>query len=220
MRLVLIRHGQTPSNVSGLLDTRVPGPGLTGLGLEQAAALPRALADEDISAIYVSTMVRTHLTAAHLAAARRLETIERPGVREITSGDLEMRSDHDSVMRYMSTVFDWTRGELDRRIPGGESGAEFLDRFDDVIAEAASGDHEAVAVVSHGAAIRTWMSLRGRNVPSDFIMHNPLHNTGVVVADGTPDAGWEILSFMGEAIGGDRVESAAAGPAGEPVAQD
>ena len=29
MRLVLIRHGQTPSNVCGLLDTAPPGPGLT-----------------------------------------------------------------------------------------------------------------------------------------------------------------------------------------------
>ena len=32
MRLLLIRHGQTPSNVLGLLDTAVPGPGLTDLG--------------------------------------------------------------------------------------------------------------------------------------------------------------------------------------------
>ena len=46
MRLLLIRHGQTPSNVLGALDTLVPGPGLTPLGLEQAAAIPDALAGE------------------------------------------------------------------------------------------------------------------------------------------------------------------------------
>jgi release factor glutamine methyltransferase len=38
VRLLLIRHGQTPSNVLGLLDTAPPGPGLTDLGVEQAAA--------------------------------------------------------------------------------------------------------------------------------------------------------------------------------------
>ena len=54
MRLLLIRHGQTPGNVLGQLDTAFPGPGLTGLGERQAAALPEALADEDIEAIQAS----------------------------------------------------------------------------------------------------------------------------------------------------------------------
>ncbi|KTR37372.1 histidine phosphatase, partial [Curtobacterium oceanosedimentum] len=42
MRLLLIRHGQTPANVSGVLDAEVPGPGLTELGQQQADALPAA----------------------------------------------------------------------------------------------------------------------------------------------------------------------------------
>ena len=43
MRLILILHGQTTSNVDGLLDTDEPGAGLTGLGFVQAAGLPDAL---------------------------------------------------------------------------------------------------------------------------------------------------------------------------------
>ncbi|BCW50626.1 hypothetical protein StoSoilB13_29680 (plasmid) [Arthrobacter sp. StoSoilB13] len=50
MKLLLIRHGQTPGNVAGQLDTAFPGPGLTELGERQAAALPEALADESIQA--------------------------------------------------------------------------------------------------------------------------------------------------------------------------
>ena len=42
MRLILIRHGETPSNVRGSLDTSLPGPGLTDLGQEQAEAIPAA----------------------------------------------------------------------------------------------------------------------------------------------------------------------------------
>ena len=217
MRLILVRHGQTPSNVKGLLDTRVPGPGLTRLGLQQAAALPIALVDEDISAIYVSTMVRTHLTAAHLAAALELETIQRAGVREVMSGDLEMRGDRGSVERYMTTVFDWTRGDLDKRMPGGESGAEFFARFDGVIEEAADAGHSTVAIVSHGAAIRAWSSFRGVNMPGDFILHNSLHNTGIVIAEGEPGSAWNVLSFMGEAIVGDRMDAVGTGPAGVRV---
>lgn len=43
MRLILIRHGQTPSNVEHFLDTAVPGPGLTELGSQQMAGACAAL---------------------------------------------------------------------------------------------------------------------------------------------------------------------------------
>ena len=72
MRLMLIRHGQTPSNVLGLLDTNPPGPGLTDLGIRQAAALPATLAGCRIDAIYASNQPRAQLTAQPLAAARGL----------------------------------------------------------------------------------------------------------------------------------------------------
>jgi broad specificity phosphatase PhoE len=219
VRLIFIRHGQTPSNVRGLLDTRVPGPGLTSLGLEQAAALPGSLADEHISAIYVSTMVRTHLTAAYLAASLELESIERAGLREISSGDMEMRGDGASVDVYMSTVFSWTRGDLDRHIPGGESGADFLERFDAVIAEVVATGQPTVAIVSHGAAIRAWTAIRGANMPDNFIAENSLHNTGIVIVEGRPEGGWEVVSYMGDAVGGSAVDSPIVGPTGDDAAK-
>ncbi len=64
MRLLLIRHGQTPGNVLGQLDTAHPGPGLTELGEQQAAALARSLANERIGLLYASTLIRTQITAA------------------------------------------------------------------------------------------------------------------------------------------------------------
>ena len=67
MRLFLIRHGQTPANVLGELDTAHPGPGLTELGTRQAAVIPDALRLESIDAVFASTLVRTHLTAQPLA---------------------------------------------------------------------------------------------------------------------------------------------------------
>jgi len=43
MRLILIRHGQTVSNVGGLLDTAHPGADLTPLGRQQAGSLVTTL---------------------------------------------------------------------------------------------------------------------------------------------------------------------------------
>jgi len=200
MRLILIRHGQTPSNVLGLLDTRIPGPGLTELGLAQAAAIPLALAGESIDALFASVQVRSQLTAAPLSKVLGLEVSVRLGIREIDSGDLEMLGDVDSVHSYMSTIFAWVAGDKNLRMPGGESGHEVFARFDAVIAEADAAGHETVAVVAHGAIIRMWAGGRARNTGAEFTIRNMLENTGIVILQGSPEAGWDALSWMGVAV--------------------
>jgi broad specificity phosphatase PhoE len=217
MRLLLVRHGQTPSNVDFLLDTAVPGPGLTALGERQAAALPEALADEDIEALYASTLIRTQLTAAPLAAARGLGIVVRDGIREVSAGDLEMLDGHSEAGHtYMATVFAWSAGDTELRMPGGESGAEALARYDAVVAEAAALGVGTVALVSHGAAIRMWTAARAGNVDIDFAAARPLDNTGVVVLEGSPADGWKALSWEGAVVesAGRVTES---GPAGRPL---
>ncbi|MFE3163950.1 histidine phosphatase family protein [Streptomyces sp. NPDC059224] len=214
MRLLLIRHGQTPTNVDFLLDTAVPGPGLTTLGRQQAAALPEALADEDIEALYVSTLTRTQLTAAPLAAARGLVPLVRDGVREVSAGDLELLPGHsERGQEYMRTVFAWAAGDTALRMPGGETGSETLARYDAVIAEAAASGAGTVAVVSHGAAIRLWAAARADNVDVAFAAARPLGNTGVVVLEGSPADVWKAVSWEGSVV----EATGESGPAGEPV---
>ncbi|MEV5492887.1 histidine phosphatase family protein [Streptomyces bobili] len=213
MRLLLVRHGETPSNVDRLLDTAVPGPGLTRLGERQAVALPEALAGEDIDALYASTLVRTRLTAAPLAAAHGLDILVRDGIREITAGDLELLpGDSEPGERYMRTVFAWAAGDVRLRMPGGESGTEFLERYDAVVAEAAASGARTVALVSHGAAIRTWTAARALNVDVPFAAAHPLANTGVIVLDGSPSDGFKALTWAGATV----APAGEGGPAGEP----
>jgi broad specificity phosphatase PhoE len=218
MRLLLIRHGQTPSNVGGILDTRIPGPGLTTLGEAQAAAIPETLAGEQIDAIYASTQVRSQITAAPLVAARGLELQVRDGIREIASGDYEMRSDFDAVEDYLATMVRWVDGDLEAQLPGGETAAEVFDRYNEVVTEAYNAGHSAVALVSHGAVIRTWAGYYADNLSAQFIADNPLHNTGVVVVEGSPIEGWTALSYMGEALGGSQLDDGLrSGPAAETL---
>ncbi|OIJ67866.1 histidine phosphatase family protein [Streptomyces mangrovisoli] len=214
MRLLLVRHGQTPSNVDFLLDTAVPGPGLTALGRRQAKALPAALAGEHIDALYASTLLRTQLTAAPLAAARGLEVLVRDGIREVFAGDLEMlRGDCARGERYMRTVFAWAAGDTALRMPGGESGEETLGRYDAVVAEAAASGAAAVAMVSHGAAIRLWTAARADNVDIAYAAARPLDNTGVVVLEGSLADGWKALTWAGAAV----AATGEGGPTGHPV---
>ncbi|NEC89828.1 histidine phosphatase family protein [Streptomyces sp. SID12501] len=200
MRLLLIRHGQTPSNVKFLLDTAVPGPGLTELGERQAAMLPEALADEEIDALYASTLTRAQLTAAPLAGARGLGVRVRDGIREVAAGDLEMRGDPEAAHAYMTTLFAWAAGDTELRMPGGENGVEALGRFDAVVAEAAGSGAGTVAMVSHGAAIRMWAAARADNVDVPFAAEHRLDNTGVVVLEGSPADGWKAVSWAGAVV--------------------
>lgn len=205
MRLMLIRHGQTPNNVHGLLDTAAPGPGLTPLGGAQAQAVAGELAAERIDALYVSNLTRTALTAAPLAARKGLVPQVRTGLREISAGDLEMLGDKASIERYLLTVKAWLSGDLSARMPGADTGFEVLERFDAVVAEAAV--HESVAFVSHGAMIRFWAAHRGDNIDWSDKRYYDLSNTGMVTLDGEPTGsavrgGWHIHAWRGEPAGG------------------
>lgn len=214
MRLVLVRHGQTTSNVAELLDTAEPGADLTDLGRRQAQALVPALADVELDAVYVSTLVRTHQTAAPLLAARGIEPVERAGIREIQAGDVEMAGDLTSIKAYLSVVASWFRGELDRRMPGGETGAEVLARFDEVVAEAAASGAQTVALFSHGAVLRFWAATRSQNIDPPALARSYLSNTGVLVLDGSPEAGWTCLTWEDEAMGGPELTDRHDGPTG------
>ncbi|MCS5734035.1 histidine phosphatase family protein [Herbiconiux daphne] len=218
MRLLLIRHGQTIDNVHGALGTLVPGPGLTELGFEQAAAVPTALADQPIEAIYVSTMVRTQLTAAPLAAALGLQPVITEGLQEIDAGDFEGRSDKEAIHGYMSTIFTWWT-DFSARIPGGENGTEFYERYDRAIGEISERHPDGtVAVFSHGAAIRTWASWSSRNLDADFSRAHPLENTGVVTLEGSAAEGWLTTHWQGTPVGGlELVDDSAPDPTGEAL---
>lgn len=207
MKLLLIRHGQTPGNVLGQLDTAHPGPGLTELGERQAEAMARSLADEPIAALYASTLIRTQITAAPLARLHGLEVEVLDGLHEIEAGALEKLTDHESHKRYMTTVFAWAAGDLDRRMPAGPDGHEFFDRYDAAITTiarraASNGSSAAAAVVSHGAAIRTWAGLRAADADHEFAARHILSNTGIVALEGEPDTGWKLIHWDGSPVGG------------------
>jgi probable phosphoglycerate mutase len=203
MRLLLIRHGQTPSNVAGILDSGFPGAGLTALGHTQAAAVPAALDHEDIAGIYVSPLIRTQLTAAPLAAARGLSPQITDGLQEIFAGDLERRTGQDAVDAYHHPQDLWLGGDLDATIPGSEDGHAFWARYTAALRSIADShrDGDTVAVVSHGAAIRVFTAL-ATGFATSLAEVGHIRNTAMATLAGDPDRGWEIESWHRDPLGG------------------
>ncbi len=187
MRLILIRHGETQSNVEHLLDTAHPGAPLTDNGLQQAHDLAESIAHEHIDALFVSTLTRAQQTAAPLAARRGLRATVIEGVQEIAAGVEEMNPDWTA---YVGMLESWSPENMDARLEDGESAAEFIDRFDGAIAAIEAEGHCSIAVVSHGAALRVWALAQDPSVAGELA--GPLRNTEWIVLNGSTAAGWKV----------------------------
>jgi broad specificity phosphatase PhoE len=185
---MLARHGRTTANVAHILDSKPPGAPLDELGREQAERLGRRLADHAVRSVYASRAIRAQQTAAPVAAAHRLAVDVLDGVHEVLVGDLEGRSD-DAALEAFREVYDaWWRGELDARLPGGESALDLRTRFlpavEGITSDGSDGD---VVLVSHGAAIRlAAAALLGDTAETWYVP-----NTGLVVLRRGAD-GWEL----------------------------
>ncbi|MCS5499443.1 histidine phosphatase family protein [Cnuibacter physcomitrellae] len=216
MRLLLIRHGETPENARGEISSEYPGPGLTEMGERQAAAIPQALEDEPISAIYASTLVRTSITATPLATRRGLPIQVVEGAQEIYAGVWEHRSDEEAFRGYLEPIVAWWH-DRSVRIEGGEDGHGFFARFDGAVERIVSqhSDDETVALFSHGAAIRVWSAGTAENLDEESSSGLRLDNTGMVVMEGSPSAGWRMTRWSGQPIGGAFLADGHPDPGGE-----
>ncbi|MGO1384791.1 MAG: histidine phosphatase family protein [Arachnia sp.] len=187
MRLILIRHGETQSNVDHLLDTAHPGAPLTQKGLQQAHDLAEAIAHEHVDALFVSTLTRAQQTAAPLAARRGIQASVIDGIHEISAGVEEMSPDW-SV--YVGMLNSWSPDNLDASLDDGESARQFMTRFDGAVAAIEAHGHDSVAIVSHGAALRVWALAQDPSVAGELA--GPLRNTEWIVLNGSSVNGWKV----------------------------
>lgn len=197
-RLFLVRHGETTANVLQQLDTALPGAHLTDFGARQGIrfGLSNPLA---APAVLLSSQAnRAKQTAELIASAWEVDTAPIDGVHEVQVGDLEGRSDREAHEQFRDVVHAWHRGDLDTRLPGGESLEMLRDRYVPVIDDLAAQNLRAeqprdVYVVSHGAAIRL-VAAHLAGVDPEFAMRNHLRNTDSVELELTAD-GWRLIRW-------------------------
>lgn len=191
-RLLVVRHGEAEYETHAVTDE---GGSLTTEGRAQSRALGELLAPYDVAAVYASSMSRATQTAELAARVLGVEVVVREGLREFSVGDFEgVPSEPDPIRPIYAR---WVEGDLDARIPGGESGAEGVERIRWVLEEAAGAHPDAtVLVVSHGAAICTALPALARNMSIDQVHDHRLANCGVVqvVRD---EEGWLVTDWPG-----------------------
>lgn len=200
MRLLLLRHGQTHANVLGSLDTAAPGPGLTEFGQRQAHAASMALRKHPITGLYITNLIRTDETARPFLDSFAYEPQVLVGAREISAGDYERHTSQESIEGYLGTVTAWLDSRLEVRMPGAENGHEFLERYDDAVTQIVDAGHDTALLVSHGAAMRTWLTARTTNWQDFGAARTLLHNTSCIELVGNGRT-WEVVNWSSEPVG-------------------
>lgn len=193
--LVLVRHGESEPLVEGNPFPLVDGhgdPALAPEGRAQAELVGERLSTEPIAAIYVTTLRRTHETAAPLAARLGLTPTVEPDLREVHLGDWEGElfrqkvADGDPVVVQMFTEQRWDL------IPGSESGESFTARVRAGITRiAAAHPDQRVAVVVHGGVIGEVLAQATGSRPWAFVGADNASISRLVV---TPDR-WVVRGF-------------------------
>ena len=197
-RLFLVRHGETTANVLQQLDTALPGADLTDFGARQGIRFGLNNPLGSPAVLLSSQARRARQTAELIGSAWDLDTTPIDDVHEVQVGDLEGRSDRAAHEAFRDVVHAWHRGDLDARMPGGESLEMLRDRYVPVLDRLADENLRApeprdVFVVSHGAAIRL-IAAHLAGVDPEFAMRNHLRNTDSVELE-LADDGWRLLRW-------------------------
>jgi probable phosphomutase (TIGR03848 family) len=156
--VVLIRHGRTSANATGVLAGRAPGVLLDAQGRRQARTLGTRLRDVPLDAVVHSPLERCVHTADGVLANRpdiARHTDDR--LAECDYGDWTGRSLAELATEPLWPVIQDTPSSV--TFPGGESMLAMAARATAAVADwAARYPEGVVAVVSHGDVIKAILS--------------------------------------------------------------
>lgn len=194
-RVFVARHGEADYESELLSDA---GGWLTPLGRDQAGMLAESMAGEGIARVWTSDMARAVQTGEIVAARLGVDVMVRKGLREFGVGDAAgTTGDPDP---FAETFAAWLDGDVGARIPGGESGAEVVERYEAVLDEIADAHRgESVLVVSHGGVMCMALSALARNLTLSHSRDLPMPNCGVVAVEADSD-GWVARSWAGSPL--------------------
>ena len=161
--IFLVRHGQSAGARPGESFPMKDGhgdPALHPNGHEQAVAVGGRLAHAGLQAIYVTTLQRTHQTAAPLVEATGLQPKIEADLREVCLGDWD---GGEYRIRAANNDPIWQRAKEDQEwghLPNAETTAELHERVTrGLLRLAAAHPDQRIAAFVHGGVIGAAMAI-------------------------------------------------------------
>jgi broad specificity phosphatase PhoE len=192
--LLVTRHGDAEyGNPSVLSDD---GGWLTSLGEQQVRDLAESLRGRNVARVFNSTMHRAQQSGELAAQLLGTDAVTVEGLQEYAVGTLAGRPHDDPEL---ASIFkSWVHGDLERRIPGAESGAEVITRYRDALQSIADLHRgETVLVFTHGGVMSFVLPRINGTVRTDLAAAKYLPNC--VPAEVAVDAdGFDVRSWPGK----------------------
>jgi alpha-ribazole phosphatase len=154
MDLYLIRHGETEWTKAGLYQGWAD-VNLNDTGLKQASLIAGYLTNKHIECVISSTLSRARDTAAVISERLLCPLMFDERLKEVNVGKWEGKSWKEIAASYSDFLKDWFLDNVNKPMPGGESYAQLGQRVASVLEDIISRCRETVAVVTHGAVIKT-----------------------------------------------------------------
>lgn len=153
-RLYLIRHGETDHNAKGIVQGTTD-TNLNEKGLLQAQLVAARLKDENIHAIYSSSLSRAKETAIKISEQAQMPVNELHDCREICLGPWQGLTIDQIKENYGEHYRLYVEQPSDFNLPGAETFLQVAERFCRVINQVVSENKDKnIVIVSHGAAIK------------------------------------------------------------------
>lgn len=169
MKLFLIRHGQTTSD----LEDRYGGTyddHLTDLGHEQLQATAEQVADADIECIYHSPLIRAVESARIISDKITCPTVEVAGLRERSYGILGGLTKAEALERYPDAVA--AHKDPLNTDPEGEAWDDFETRviaaFAEVREKATTQNQSTIAILAHGGSLKRILAHLNEPLPDSI----------------------------------------------------
>ena len=175
--ILLVRHGETPSNAARVVQT--PDTPLSARGREQAQRLAARLAQFPVGRILASDLARAVQTAEALQRATRAQLELEPLLQERNFGDV--RGTPYAELGYDLFAPDFAP-------PGGESWEAFHRRVDRAwarVLEVARRTPGDLAVVTHGLVCYS-LAQRHLRLPGGAAAELGLPNTALALIEPAP----------------------------------
>lgn len=193
-KLILVRHGETKTNIKGLLHDSFDQEVLNSRGRQQIKLTAKYLVDLRPDLIFSSKEKRAVGSSQILSRELKIPLKEVEGLHERNWGDLSGKSWLD-----IKKILD--KMGLDERYayipPAGESWQKFEERLIQVIKTLVT-DHanKNIVVVTHGGAIRALMPFLLNTLKQESFKYNP-DNASVTIFEVVPPNQYKSILING-----------------------
>ena len=171
MNIYIVRHGETAFNKLGIVQGSGIDSDLNDAGKNQAAQLYKMYKKIPFDVILLSQLKRTYQTAQNFIEIDNVKYLKLEALNEISWGENEGKSLTPQREELFNKVTNsWASGNLDAKIPNGESANELFERCN-LVVEFLRDNYKKlnnVLIVTHGRTLTALHILFTKNFKTEI----------------------------------------------------